>query len=237
MEEEGKAKGKRVVANIIDEIMVSIISTIITLIFSFDKLFNSFNATSDTTSGEELMSAMSFTAIIAAVTTIILTFVWFTVIPMFNKNRASIGKLMIGLKVIREDDQAPTFKNMLIRNIRLWLSILTEGVGMLVFIESISAAMTIVSVLVSIVYYVIFIYVLVCVCSGKRSFHDNLARTIVVDKMYDPNLKNYETIEEIKEWADVKGFEKKEFDIEYKENVEEDSDVEDKNPNDKGYWD
>lgn len=225
---EKEISKSRLIAALLDSLFVGVISGIIAGIIAVISII----FTEDLFSMDTISFVNDLTIVSASVS-VILTFLWFTIIPLLNKNRATLGKMIMGLKVIREDDKTPGFSSMIIRNIRLYFQAASLIFSILALIPAINSAILVFSIIVSILNYVMYITVIVQITKSPNSvFYDKWAKTRVESKLYDPNLKNYQTIEEIKDWADVKGFEKtKKVEVEYKDPEEKD-DVTDKN-----YWD
>lgn len=229
MEEKGKSvNSRRVVANIIDQLIFLVIGVVINYFVA--RMYTTNHTIS---SSDEFIKSVAWIDLLSCIINILFLFIWFTLIPVINKNKASVGKLLVGLKVIREDDKEPEFKNLFIRNVRMWINSISIIFPMILLIKPDEYLLyTILQGIYGFIAFVLYCYIAFSLSKGKILLHDKYGRTLVVDKLYDPNLTNYQTIEEIKEWADVKGFEKKEY--QYKDENEKSFD--EKNPTDDDYW-
>lgn len=227
---EKKVSQSRIVAAIIDEIIVSVISTIFGIVLGIVMAFSN----SDKPLDEFVSVNTSSITLLSSIFSVVFILVWFTIIPLLNKNRATVGKLIVGLKVIRDDDTKPGIVQLLIRNIRLYIAIPSLIIAIITTFdipEGLELSLTAITFIISFAEFILYIFIIVFINQDKKLFYDAWAKTTVVDKLYDPNYENYQTIEEIKDWADVKGFEDKTSnEVEYK-------DPEEVDPTDKGYWD
>lgn len=225
---EKKVSQSRIVAAIIDQIIVSVISGMIGFVTGIVYWYLNPN-----NSIIEYMNSPIITFIISLISCVLILF-WFTFIPLLNKNRATIGKMIVGLKVVRDDDTKPGIVQLLIRNVRLYIAIPSLIITIIYIFNiptGLEAFLGVFSVLLSFAEFMLYIFIIVYITQDKKLFYDAWAKTTIVDKLYDPNYENYQTIEEIKDWADVEGFENKQTtNVEYK-------DPEEKDPTDKGYWD
>ena len=136
---------------------------------------------------------------------------YYTILP-FLLNGATLGKLMVGIKVISADYKKVSFWQLLFRNVFLLNSIgslfldtetlvdTTEGLH----IEQV-ANQALLAMLLGTLFFVLFlvIFIMIIATQDERGLHDLIARTIVVDKNFDLDSINQPSILERKdmEWA------------------------------------
>lgn len=205
-------KGSRIGSDIIDYFVHVTIAEIISTFFVFiyiilftQEIINSSNSNANI---NEYSGWVNYSALIGSVTSIIVVFIYYTVIPYLTKG-ATLGKLAVKLRIVNDDYSRCSFKTLLKRNIRLYVEIL----GIIPSILAITGVIDIGSYIIyaflaGMIKFVIYISIFSQISRDKLPFHDSFSNTMVVHKMYNPNVENYKTITEISNWADVVGIDK-----------------------------
>lgn len=196
---ENKIGGKRLGVAIIDQIIFIIINYVTQLIVFNKEIFDAFKKVFN---GKKYTFSNTYYYGCMAITIIVLI-ILFSIIPMLNKNRATIGKMMFSLKVVKKNGKKPNIINMICRNIRLWLMIFVDIFLLLAIINSNNALLITYNVLLY-SQYIIYIYLIVVIGINKTAFHDLLGKTMVVSNKNI--IINKEEQEETEEYEDVFSF-------------------------------
>jgi uncharacterized RDD family membrane protein YckC len=199
--ERKSVKGPRIGAAVIDYIIFGIISGMINVSTTFMFLFsNAYYYRS---------SHLLRSLIIALVINLVFCFLYYTLFPYLTKGR-TLGKLMVGVKVVSYDYSEAKFRQLFFRNIFFFEALIFNGFNLL-FFYNLSRSMiatsslftsSIVNVLSGILNLVILIMILAT--SDERGLHDMIAKTVVVEKDFDLNRLNQANILERREmtWAE-----------------------------------
>lgn len=220
--------GSDVLDYLIEYGICQVISVIILGVLVFVTGSFTLGITSDNESIESIFNSplIVITTLSSFISTILFEFVYFTVIPCFTKG-VTLGKLAAKVKIVKSDYSNCTFKNLLLRNVRMFLTIITFIPSVLQMLQLISAGIYIVlTIITGLINYLFYIIIIVQIARGSVPFHDRFAHTIVIHKNYDPTMENYESATLINSWADVEGIK-----IDNKNNAENDDENKESN-----YW-
>ncbi|QVK18594.1 RDD family protein [Mycoplasmatota bacterium] len=171
-------KGKRIGAAIIDGI---IISSGISIIYTLVSLL---------TYSTHVYSAINIRLIIIlsnAILPLLIYFIYYTCLPYLTKG-STIGKLIVGIKVVSLDYKAPSFKHLFLRNI-FFFEILLFNVP-ITFITltmlggSLSVVLTLLTGLICLGINVAM-FIMIISTEDERGLHDYIAKTCVVSRQFD----------------------------------------------------
>lgn len=143
------SRKRRLVANILDGIIVGIVMAILSFIFGLG------SNTSFTSAFEEVSPFFSFISLV-------LVLIFSTIIPIYVWNGQTIGKRILGIVVVKLNDEEVDLQTLLIRNIFIILGAVkipffTYLINLIQFIDALSIFK-----------------------SDKRMIHDLMANTKVV---------------------------------------------------------
>lgn len=211
-------KGARIGAAIIDIILVGIITTIVGTILSLSYGYLTV-VNEDPDDINTALNTLRKPAVYSYIFSLLFVFLYYTVIPYFTKGK-TLGKLMLGIKVVSIDYSIPTFGQLLLRNIFFFETLIFNGLSVLILysINSLHSASAMIgsgavgwfSYLINIV-----IMVMILATAEERGFHDMIARTYVVSKDFDLDKLNRVNAIERKdmEWAEFDDDNNGEIDI------------------------
>jgi uncharacterized RDD family membrane protein YckC len=198
--ERKSLKGPRIGAAIIDLIIFGIINGIINVSTTFMFLFkNSYYY------GDNIFRSL----VLGLIISLIFCFLYYTVFPYLTKGR-TLGKMMVGIKVVSHDYNEAKFSQLFFRNIFFFETLIFNSLNILFMYNITRSAMitssfitgSFTNVISGILNLVIFIMILAT--SDERGFHDMIARTVVVEKDFDLNRLNQANVLERREmtWAE-----------------------------------
>lgn len=166
-------RGKRIGAAIIDNILTAFLSFILYIIALI--ISNNLNLISQN-------SVMIYVIIIQPTT----FFICHTLIPYFTKG-STLGKLMVGLKVVGLDYHNPTFIQLLLRNIRLILVFFTTVLPYGLYLAFQTDYVLISTLIGFFLNFAVQLTILIMILSNEeeRAFHDMIANTYVVPRNFD----------------------------------------------------
>lgn len=198
-------KGERVIAAVLDAIFLSIATFIIGIFvavgFGIEQTFEFFISSTEMTTGVEgLFGYIVATTIVG----LVVGFVYYAVIPAKSDGQ-TLGKKILGIKVINELGENPNLKVHTIRAINIWDVYIS--VPLLAFYLINFVLYTVLSTIAGLIIFVVVLVSLIMVLTDPKSqgLHDRMVNTFVVDKRYDPNREAREAAASIKDWADVEG--------------------------------
>ncbi len=175
-------KGQRVGAAIIDYMLVALCNFLLSLVFMFIFL-------PILTGGRYGAIGLTFSigsiTIYGTLASLIFYFIYYTLFPYLTKG-STIGKLIVGIKVVNLEYQKPTFMQLLIRNIFL-LETLVFSLPLSLLSFFIIDPLIFLGLFVNLIKYGINLTILIMILAtdDERGFHDYLAKTYVVDKNFD----------------------------------------------------
>lgn len=200
-----KVVGERLVAGIVDSIIISIVSSIPSLFFMFKDGFNSFfesymNSVMNNGDMSELYSVEFF--LISVLSTLVISYLYFAYMP-YKMNGQTLGKKMMSIKAIDEFGNNPSLKQHSIRAVQVWSAYTTAlllpvlGAGVITY----SVVSSTVSSIVGLLAFVS--YVMILAKDDGRGLHDNMAGTYVVKTNVDFEQEFVEKTTKMGDWADV----------------------------------
>ena len=199
-----KVTGERVVAAIIDSIIVSIISSIPTAILLFKDGIGTFfdNYINSAVSGTTTALFGNGFLILSAMIGFVIAFVYFAYVP-YKWNGQTVGKKLMSVKAIDEFGNNPTLKKHTMRAVQAWdtyvavitLPLLAAGVTTYSFVSAgIGGG-------VGLLVFISFIMLLVK--DDGRGIHDSMAGTYVVKADIDLDKQFVEKTTQMGDWAEV----------------------------------
>lgn len=199
-----KVTGERIVAAIIDSIIVSIVSSIPTFYLLFKDGFDAFvdNFVNSTTiSGtSDLLSTGNL--VLTTLFAFLVGFIYFAYVP-FKWNGQTLGKKIMSIKAIDEFGNNPTLGKHSVRAVQIWDVYVTVLFLPLIFagINSYSLVVGLLSSGVSLLVFISFILMLAK--DDGRGIHDSMAGTYVVKANIDLNQQFVEKTTQMGDWAEV----------------------------------
>lgn len=200
-----KVTGERLVAAIVDSIILSILSGIPTAIYMFKDGFESFidsisTQIVDTSSNGNIFGNefLIFTSILG----LVLSYIYFVYIP-YKWHGQTLGKKMMSIKAIDEFGNNLSLWGHTLRGIQVWSAYVSVLVLPLLFVDymTFSLALSLLSGGVSILFFVSLIMLLAK--DDGRGIHDSLAGSYVVKTNIDLNQHFVEKTTKMGDWADV----------------------------------
>lgn len=168
-------KGKRIAAAIIDSIIIffviTVSSSIISLIVYSILYVNNY-----------LISIL-----LTCLLPLLICFIYYTLLPYLLKG-STIGKLIVGIKVVSLIYKKPTFLQLFIRNIFFFETLLSVlPILFLYFFHSGETLTVIISLLVGFIGLGInlVIFIMILSTEEERGLHDHIAKTCVVSRRFD----------------------------------------------------
>jgi uncharacterized RDD family membrane protein YckC len=199
-----KVTGERIVAAIIDSIIVSIITSIPTGLLMFRDGFDAFIDNFFTTSvgGETTFDLGIDFYIYSGIAGIVIGVLYFAYIP-YKWNGQTLGKKMMSIKAIDEFGNNPTFGKHILRAIQVWDTYVAFLALPLLFVGVTSY--TIVSGLIGGgVGLLVFISLIMLLAKDDgRGIHDSMAGTYIVKSDVDMDKQFVEKTTQMGEWAEV----------------------------------
>lgn len=201
-------RGERLVAAIIDNLVFSLIATIVGGAFSLLKIFQ--NGDLSNVDENTILGVVTLPILIS---NIIFAFLYFSVIPQFM-NGQTLFKKVFHLKVLNKEYEPVKFYQHVLRNFTLWMALISGFIlfylpkdvnnseGMIAFIAS--------SYIIGFITSIIQIVVLITTLVSKEGmgFHDKIASTRVVPSSFDMIQHKLAEIENMKSWVEVVDVEK-----------------------------
>lgn len=198
-----KVSGERLVAAIIDSILVGILA-IIPMVFFFisDGLEALSDVYIDGAGGVQGGDGYNTFTSVSAIAGTVIGVIYFCYIPSIW-NGQTLGKRIMNIKAIDEFGNNPTFKQHLIRGIQNWSSFASLVTLPLLYINLMlfSVFGGLLSSLASLLVFASFIMILVK--EDGRGLHDMIANTYVVKADIDLDKAFVEKTTQMSEWADV----------------------------------
>lgn len=116
---------------------------------------------------------------------LLLFFIYYTVIPYLTKG-STLGKLMVGIKVVTLDYKKPTFLRLFIRNIFFFQTLLFN-VPIILSILHLRELTVVLSILIGLINFgiTLVIFIMIISTEEERGLHDYIAKTSVVSKQFD----------------------------------------------------
>lgn len=166
-------KGKRIAAVILD----SIFQGFLTLLFYIIALISGINLDFDS-----IYEFLIYISIIPAVT----LFLYYTLIPYFLKG-STFGKLLLSIRVVSFDFQKASFLQLLIRNVRFFIAILTSVIPYVLYFAFQTSFVLFLGIFGSFLNFgaQLTIFIMILSNDEERGFHDMIANTYVVDRSFD----------------------------------------------------
>ncbi len=197
-------KLERVVAVILDGLLVgmvsSIVSFVVMMIFGdgevfFDFVVDDFNIENLTGMTTPIFALFVLASFIGAL-------FYYVYIP-YRFNGQTIGKMAMKIKAIDDLGNNPNLKQHILRAIRVYsyflsvpfLITLFFNDAIYLFIDSTTSTAATVLMIIS--------FFMILGRDDARGLHDLIAGTYVVDKNYDPDIALREAATQAKEWADI----------------------------------
>lgn len=178
-------RGARIGAAIIDMIIVFFISSIVRLIMSTAIFFN----------GVASRTVYQSFTLYNFLLMLVFYFLYHTFIPYLAKGK-TLGKMMVGIKVISNDFNKAKFYQYFLRNIFLFETLILSGYQVFIsysrgysFYNPIglfgSSLVGLLSILINLI-----IMIMILTTEEERGFHDLIAGTLVVSKDFDLDKLN-----------------------------------------------
>lgn len=189
-------KGERIGAAIVDQIILGFISFVLGILITMLIVFTIYQNNSYE-SRQFIIFNSDKSIITQAITffvSLLFTFVYFTLIPYFTKGK-TIGKSIVGIKVVSIDYKKASFLQLLIRNIFFFETLILSGISLIILStinENNAFSMLFSSGFLGLLSIVINIVILIMILatSDERGFHDMIAKTCVVPKNFDIDKLN-----------------------------------------------
>ena len=215
-----KVSGERLVAAIIDYVFMQIIGVVLAIVlalfYGFDSLIDSFL----NSSGTDFDGPFLWYLFISSYLSLILGVLYFSLIPKLM-NGATIGKKIIGLKVIDEDGLNPSFAKHLIRAIQNWPVYYTAIITPFVLISYFT--FSILSVF-SFLFIIIEIVALIMILSREdgRGLHDMMVGTWVIKATQNIDEDFAMKTAQMGDWLEVEDKDDQGFKDDFSEKDEDD---------------
>ncbi len=198
-----KVSGERIVAAIIDSIILSVVTAIPTAIYLFKDGLNGLegvlNSMVDTTS---IFGIDSTFLLISGIAGFALGFLYFVYIP-YKWNGQTLGKKIMSIKAIDEFGNNPSLWKHTLRAIQVWDTYIAL-VFLPVMIFSSDIYTLVIGILSYVVSFLVFIsFVLLLVKDDGRGIHDSIAGTYVVKTNIDMDKSFVEKTTQMGDWAEV----------------------------------
>ncbi|GEM_PF-675713 len=204
-----QVKGERTVALIVDYIILQIILFILMLPITLLTIGGQYTfitiGVGMDPAGEDLMSFVIFTLVVAVVSFIV-GFIYFAIVP-WRMNGRTLGKALLSVKVIDEFGVNPSLKTHALRAIAIWD--LYIGIPAAFLALAGFWAYTIVSTLIGFIWFIVMLvaFIMIMARGDERGLHDLIAGTYVVDVRYEADKELVEAATKAGDWADIEGLE------------------------------
>lgn len=197
-----KVSLERLVAAIIDSILVSIVTSIPGFVYFASKGIGELMDYLLNSNDEKYLEDMMTFSLITFVFGLIFSIIYFVYLP-YKSNGQTPGKKLLRIKAIDEFGNNPTFKQHFIRAIQNWNTYAIAPVMLLILVNMVlySIVETIVISLVTVV--VTFTYLMILIREDGRGLHDIISETRVVRADYDLDEEFVTKTTQMGEWADV----------------------------------
>lgn len=200
-----KVSGERLVAALVDSIIVSIVSGIPIAVYMFKDGLDGFleqYMDSIVSTGDVSNAYGVWYFLIAVLSGLIVGYLYFAYLPS-KMNGQTLGKKMMSIKAIDEFGNNPSLKQHSIRAVQVWGSyagaICLPLLG--VSLNAYSIVSGLLGTVVSIITFVAFIMILAK--DDGRGIHDTMAGTYVVKADIDLDKDFVEKTTQMGDWADV----------------------------------
>ena len=180
MQVRQSVRGIRIGAAIIDMVVVGTINTIIrNIIFS------------------NIISQIEAYSIIGDVISIITSLTFYSILPFLN-NGATIGKSLVGIKVLSADYNKASLFQLIIRNVFFISALFLFFMNLFSEIKLSHEldtellqeifALGLLYLLIGFIFFILYVIIFIMILSSReeRGLHDLIASTIVVDKNFHP---------------------------------------------------
>jgi len=204
---------KRIFAYIIDMFLVLILSTLLVSIipqsseykevnkefnnvinemflnenFSEEAIENQTNKLSDITYDLNKVSVVSNLVIV------VLYFVYFVVLECYNKGQ-TLGKRLMKIRVVSENDDDANFKQILLRGIIIYPMLYDLLKSLLILVVNKSTYLSL-SEIISMTNTILLVICFITMIANSKGLHDRVARTKVIDDILDNEDKKISTWE------------------------------------------
>jgi uncharacterized RDD family membrane protein YckC len=200
-----KVTGERIVAAIIDSIIVGIISSIPPMVFMFKDGFDAFvnQYTESIISGTgDLSSYGNMYFIVSIVGGLIIGYLYFAYMP-YKMNGQTLGKKLMSIKAIDEFGNNPSLKQHSIRAVQIW-DVYASAIALPLLLVSITTYSLVSGGLSSIAGLLTFVaFVMILSKDNGQGLHDSIAGTYVVKSDIDLDKEFVEKTTQMSEWAEV----------------------------------
>lgn len=198
-----KVGGERLVAAILDAIIVGILAIIPMGIFLITQGFEAlFDFYVDGTGMVETGDSYNLMLIISSVSELVIGVIYFVYIP-FKWNGQTLGKKVMSIKAVDEFGENPTFKQHLIRGIQNWGTYVTILTVPLLYVNLFAFSIVGGFLGAGVSILTIVSLILLLVKDDGKGLHDMLAGTLVVKSDVDFNQTFVEKTTQMGDWADV----------------------------------
>ena len=194
-----KASGERVVAALVDYVVMYIVSLIISVV---PLIFIGFENFFDMILGGSMFDGEFGNFIyISSVIGLLLSIIYFVYMP-FKMEGQTLGKKLMKLKAVNEYGENPSFIQHFFRAIQNWTVYYTALIGWVIVINYlVFSVISMFSIVVSGVFLVSFIMMLAR--EDGRGLHDLLTGTYVVKTDENLNKEFAETTAQMGDWVEV----------------------------------
>lgn len=198
-----KVPGERLVAAIIDSVIVGIISFIPAGIYfasiGFDSLIESIMMPSAIGGVEGLSATFQIVTMLSG---LIVGVIYFVVIPR-KYNGQTLGKKIMNIKAIDEFGNNPTFKNHFLRALQNW-GVYTGSIALLLLLINTTVYSIVIVIVSGGVNILTFVsYIMILAQAEGRGLHDLIAGTYVVHAEIDTDKQFIEKTTQMGDWAEV----------------------------------
>ena len=201
-----KVSGERVVAALVDYIIMQVVGVIVTivpmLVMGFDNFFDMLFGVGMEPVGDDILSE-GF--IIFTMVTVYLGFVvstlYFCVVPWLWKGQ-TIGKKLMKLKAVNEYGENPNFFQHLVRGVQNWSTVYIALIGWVIVINYLLySILSMGTLVVSILFLISFIMMLAR--EDGRGMHDMISGTYVIKVDENLDKEFAEQTAQMGDWVEV----------------------------------
>lgn len=199
-----KVSGERVVAAIIDAVIISILLMIPTGLYLISYGFDGYMdlVIGDAGNVFDIDNNSANFIIFTTLIELIIGILYFVVVP-FKMNGQTLGKKMLGIKAINEFGDNPSFKQHFVRAVQNWSIYVTVPFLFLVYSNYITF-MIVAAILGNVAgLAVIVAFIMMLAREDGKGLHDIIANSLVVKVDYDINKEFVESVTQMSDWAEV----------------------------------
>ena len=198
-----KVSGERIVAAILDSIIVGIIAGIPMVIFlvieGFD-LFMDFYV--DGAGMVQTGDSYNLMTVISTVAGVVVGVIYFCYVP-YKWNGQTLGKRVMNIKAIDEFGNNPTFKQHLIRGVQNWSGYVAIIMVPLLYVDMMLFSI-LTSTFTSVASLLVFAaFIMMLAKDDGKGLHDMFANTMVVKADIDLDKAFVEKTTQMSDWAEV----------------------------------